>query len=108
MWLVPWLFSVRQEALCDILTFYGGSFVIAPHKTPLKQDHIVLSSSYILPSSLLDNAPDTPNVTQKTRFLEHKFSRIMFLNTGLSLVIVQRIKTLMFAAHVENDHKWPY
>ena len=44
---------------------------------------------------------------KKTRFLEHKFSRIMFLNTGLSLVIVQRIKTLMFAAHVENDHKWP-
>ena len=31
----------------------------------------------------------------------------MILNTGLSLVIVQRIKTLMFAAHVENDHKWP-
>ena len=65
MWLVPWLFSVRQEALCDILTFYGGSFVIAPHKTPLKQDHIVLSSSYSLRSSLLDNVPNTPNVAQK-------------------------------------------
>ena len=65
VWLVPWLFSVRQEALCDILTFYRGSFVIAPHKTPLKQDHIVLSSSYILRSSLLDIVPNTPNVAQK-------------------------------------------
>ena len=61
-----WLFSVRQEALCDILTFYGGSFVIAPHKTPLKQDHIVLSSSYNLRSSLLDNVP---NVAQKNSIL---------------------------------------
>ena len=116
-----WLFSVRHCWCgwyhgCSLwgrkhfVTFwlYGGSFVIAPHKTPLKQDHIVLSSSYILRSSLLDIVPNTPNVAQKkTRFLEHKISRIMILNTGLSLVIVQRKKTLMFAAHVENDHKWP-
>ena len=31
---------------------------------------------------------------KKTRFLEHKFSRIMILNTGLGLVIVQRIKNV--------------
>ena len=48
---------------------YGGSFVIAPHKTPLKQDHIVLSSSYILRPTLLDNVPNTPNVAQKNSIL---------------------------------------